>query len=262
MQRRDFLRLSAAGALSSGATMAAETESSNQYYELRFLQLRNSKANQPRRLTDLLEKHHLPMTKRLGIGPVGYFQVYLGPDSPKFVTLTSYNSLADLEKKRAAMRADEAWSKAVEEFGSADQAPYDRQEVWLLRAFDGMAKLEVPPLGEGTTSHLFDLRVYEAESERDSDEKIRMFDTEEIKIFRRCGIHPVFFGKTLFGSKMPNLTYMVWYADLEARATAWAKFGEDADWKRIRVQPGWTDAEIVSNVSNTFLRPLPFSPIR
>jgi hypothetical protein len=261
MQRRDFFRLSAVGALSSGAMMAAEPESSNQYYELRFVQLHNSKANQSGRVNEFLEKHHLPMSKRLGLGPVGYFQVYLGPDSPKLVTLTAYSSMADVEAKRAAMRADKEWMKAVNELGAGDQAPYDRQEVWLLRAFDGMPKLEAPPTGEKQT-HLFDLRTYEAESERDSDEKIRMFDTEEIAIFRRSGIHPVFFGKTLFGSKMPNLTYMVWYDDLEARAAAWSKFLNDPDWKRIRVQPGWSDAEIVSNVSNTFLRGLPFSPIR
>jgi hypothetical protein len=261
MQRRDFLRLSAAGALSSGAMMAAESESSNQYYELRFVQLRNSKANQQRRVTEFLEKHHLPMTQRLGIGPVGYFQVYLGPDSPRLVTLAAYNSMADVESKRTAMRADKEWMNAVDELGSGDQAPYDRQEVWLLRAFDGLPKLETPPAAENQT-HFFDLRTYESESERDSDEKIRMFNTEEIKIFRRSGIHPVFFGKTLFGSKMPNITYMVWYNDLDARAAAWTKFGSDDDWKRIRTQPGWTDAEIVANVSNTFLRPLPFSPIR
>lgn len=242
--------------------MAAESESTNEYYELRFVQLRNSKADQPRRVSEFLEKHHLPMTQRVGIGPVGYFQVYLGPDTPKIVTLTAYGSLADLESKRAAMRADKAWMKAVDEFGAADQAPYDRQEVWLLRAFDGMPKLEVPPRGEGQSSHLFDLRTYQAESERDSNEKVRMFDTEEIKIFRRSGIHPVFFGQTLFGSKMPNLTYLVWYDDLDARAAAWSKFLNDPDWKRIRVQPGWSDAEIVSSVSNTFLRPLAFSPIR
>jgi hypothetical protein len=226
------------------------------------LQLRNSKANQPRRVTEFLEKHHLPMTRRLGIGPAGYFQVFLGPDSPKLVTLAAYNSLADLEAKRRAMSADKEWMQALEEIGSSDEPAYDRQEVWLLRAFDSIPKLEAPPAGEPPVQHLFDLRTYQSESERDSNEKIRMFDSEEIKIFRRCGIHPVFFGKTLFGSKMPNLTYMVWYNDLEARAAAWSKFGDDADWKRIRVQPGWTDAEIVANVSNTFLRALPFSPIR
>jgi NIPSNAP len=261
MQRRDFLRLSAVGALSSGAMMAAESESSNQYYELRFVECHNSKANQSARVSEFLEKHHLPMTRRLGLGPVGYFQVSLGADTPKLIVLTTYNSIAEVESKRAAMLADKEWMQAVEEFGAADQAPYDRQEVWLLRAFDGIPKLEAPPSGE-KLSHHFDLRTYESETERDSLEKVRMFNTEEIKIFRRSGIHPVFFGKTLFGSKMPNLTYMVWYDDLDARAAAWAKFGGDADWKRIRAQPGWTDAEIVANVSNTFLRGLPFSPIR
>jgi hypothetical protein len=30
----------------------------------------------------------------------------------------------------------------------------------------------------------------------------------------------------------------------------------------LRAQPGLSDAEIVSNISNAILRPLPFSPIR
>jgi hypothetical protein len=92
--------------------------------------------------------------------------------------------------------------------------------------------------------------------------KIDMFNQEEIKIFRRSGIHPVFFGETLYGSRQPNLTYMVWYDDMRAREAAWAKFLADPDWKRISVTPGWTNAEAVSNISNTFLQPLPFSPIR
>jgi hypothetical protein len=55
---------------------------------------------------------------------------------------------------------------------------------------------------------------------------------------------------------------MVCYDDMAGRDAAWKKFLDDPDWKRIRVKPGWTDAEIVSNITNTFLRPLAFSPIR
>ena len=55
---------------------------------------------------------------------------------------------------------------------------------------------------------------------------------------------------------------MVWYDDIRAREAAWKRFLDDPDWKRIRNKPGWTNAEAVSNISNTFLRPLPFSPIR
>ncbi|MCY4585549.1 MAG: NIPSNAP family protein [Bryobacterales bacterium] len=89
-----------------------------------------------------------------------------------------------------------------------------------------------------------------------------MFNREEIRIFRRSGIHPVFFGHSLYGPRQPNLTYMVWYDDMRAREAAWKRFLDDPDWKRIRNKPGWSNAEAVSNISNTFLRPLPFSPVR
>jgi hypothetical protein len=89
-----------------------------------------------------------------------------------------------------------------------------------------------------------------------------MFDDEEIAIFRRCGILPVFFGETIVGTHMPNLTYMVAYDDLAARDKAWRAFGADPDWQRLRARPDLADAEIVSNISNAILRPLPFSDIR
>ena len=54
--------------------------------------------------------------------------------------------------------------------------------------------------------------------------------------------------------------YMVWYDDMAAREEAWAKFRDDPDWKRISKDPKW--AGTVSNITNTHLQPLPFSPIR
>jgi hypothetical protein len=259
MNRRAFLGASALGLAGSAAAVSKDM---NQYFELRSYQLRFSKSNQPERLAEFLEKHHLPMTKRVGIEAVGYFQIHLGPDMPRIVTVTAYGSLADLEAKRAARKGDETWSKAAQAFGTAGDPPFVRVESWLLRAFDGMPKLEVPPQKAGQPTRLFDLRTYEAETFPDVAEKIRMFDAEEIVIFRRAGINPVFFGETLFGSKMPSLTYMVWYDDMNARAAAWSKFLADPDWKRISTKPGWSNADIVSNISNIFLTPLPFSPIR
>jgi hypothetical protein len=55
---------------------------------------------------------------------------------------------------------------------------------------------------------------------------------------------------------------MVAYDDLPAREKAWRTFGGDPEWKKLRAMPEYSDAEIVSNVSNSILRPLPFSPIR
>lgn len=260
MNRRSFLGASAAGlATASAADVRPEP---NQYFELRFFQLRNSKADQSKRLTGFLEEHHLPMTKRNGIGPVGYFQVYLGSDMPKVVAVSAYRSWNEVAEKRAARRADQKWTEAADAMGASTEPVFDRVETWLLRAFDGMPRLEEPAIEPGKALRFFDLRTYEAETFRDSAMKIDMFNQEEIKIFRRSGIHPVFFGESVYGSRQPNLTYMVWYDDMRAREAAWAKFLADPDWKRISVKPGWTNAEAVSNISNTFLQPLPFSPIR
>ena len=61
---------------------------------------------------------------------------------------------------------------------------------------------------------------------------------------------------------MPNLTYMLAYDDLAARDKNWKVFGSSPEWMKLRATPGFADAEIVSNISNVFLSPLPFSPIR
>ena len=73
---------------------------------------------------------------------------------------------------------------------------------------------------------------------------------------------PVFFGETIVGPKMPNLTYMLAFDSLAAREKRWAAFSKDPEWRKMRSQPGVSDAGIVCNISNCILRPLPASDIR
>ncbi len=258
MDRRNFLASSSAAGLASGSASAADSES-NQVFELRCYKLRYSKANQFVRLTEFLESEHLPMARRVGIVP-GYFRVTLGEFTPRVYTLCAYDSLADMADKLEVQRADKAWVRADDEYGSHDDAPYDRVESWLLRAFDGMRSIEVPDVPE--VPRAFDLRIYEQETFRDTREKMRMFNEEEIQIFRDCGINPLFFGETIVGPHMPNLIYMSHYADMDARARAWATFGKSEAWNRIKNRPGWSNADIVATVTNIHLAGLPFSPIR
>ena len=55
---------------------------------------------------------------------------------------------------------------------------------------------------------------------------------------------------------------MLSYEDLASRDRLWKAFGADPEWQKLRAQPGLSDAEIVSNISNQILRPLNFSEIR
>ena len=259
MHRRNFLASSSAAGLAAGAATAESASDENQIYELRCYKLRYSKANQYQRLTEFLESEHLPMAERIGLVQ-GYFRVTLGEFTPRVYTVAAYDSLADMGAKMAAKRADKAWSAAAEAFGAHEQAPFDRVESWLLRAFDGMQSIEVPDVPEKPRA--YDLRIYEQETFRDTREKMRMFNEEEIQIFRDCGINPLFFGETIVGSHMPSLAYMSHYADMDARSEAWSTFGGSDAWNRIKNHPGWSNADIVSTVSNIHLAGLPFSPIR
>ena len=259
MQRRHFLTASAAGGLAAGAA----ERPSNQYIEVRRFQLRHSRALQPARLREFWEEHHLPMTKRNDFGPVGYFNVTIGADTPMLVMVLAHDSLADMEAKNARKSADKPWMRAADKIGSAVEPPFMRMESSLLRAFDGMPALEVPAVpAAGKAPRVFDLRIYQAETFRDVREKMAMFNQGEIALFRRVGVNPVFFGHAVVGSKLPNLTYMTWYEDMAARQAAWDKFIHSDDWKKMSSKPEWANEEIVSNITNVQMQPLVFSGIR
>ena len=135
-------------------------------------------------------------------------------------------------------------------------------ENTLLRAFDSMPQIVVPPSEDGRTPRVFELRTYESHSAKAGKRKARMFDEGEMAIFKRLGMSPVFFGEAIVGRDLPHLTYMLAFDDLAHREKAWRAFGADPEWQKLRATPGLSDPEIVSNISNAILRPLPFSPIK
>ena len=81
----------------------------------------------------------------------------------------------------------------------------------------------------------------------------------ELPIFARVGVTPVFFGRNVVGSGMPSLTYLSVFPDMAARDKAWAAFGEDPDWVKLRGQSQFADN--VSNIRIEMLRPTAYSQI-
>ena len=86
-----------------------------------------------------------------------------------------------------------------------------------------------------------------------------MFDKGEIEIFRRVGLHPVFFGQALAGDKLPNLTYICAFENKAASDTAWKDFGNDPQWKTLSKDPAYKDT--VSKITTLILRPATRSQI-
>lgn len=266
MKRRAFLKSSLtaasvgtlAGALEAPA---AEAPAAREFYELRLYHLR--RGPKQKLFDDFFRDAAIPAMNRAGIGPVGVFSVMTGPDSPTMYVLLPHKSLESYVTANEKVRADAEYQKAGEAFINATPADpaYIRVESSLLMAFEGIPKLEVPAGANGNKPRMFELRTYENHSKKANKKKIEMFNQGEIGIFRRTGLQPVFFGETLIGTKLPNLTYMLVFENMAAHDKNWSTFATDPEWKKLSTTPGYTDPEIVTNISNVFLRPTAYSQI-
>lgn len=256
INRRHFVGAAASAGLAAVPASAAQQ---NAFYELRYYHMRTG--SQMQRTSEFLGKHFVPAAERLGIGPMGFFGAVIGEGSPFILSLTSYPSAAAFAGSMERLESDKEFQRAFDEYNSMTELSYIRMENSLLRAFDSVPAMAVP--GAGTrAARIFELRTYESNNAKAAQRKIRMFNEGEAGIFQRLGMAPVFFGETMVGRNLPNLTYMLSFESMAARDKLWGAFGADAEWQKLRAQPGYADAEIVSNISNAILRPLEFSPIR
>jgi hypothetical protein len=273
MDRRDFV---AAAMTAGGAWLAARgradafqgnpaggPERSREYYELRRYRLRRGPGQTM--VDTYLRTAAVPAWQRAGAGPVGVFSVMIGQDSPSFYVLLVHKGLDAFASLPERLAADTEYEKAAAPYlgAEATSPAFVRMDASLMRSFDAIPKLELPFGGaeSGRRPRIFELRTYESHSEKAAKKKIEMFNRGEIAIFRRAGLTPVFFGETLIGAGMPNLSYMLVYEDMAARDKQWTAFSADPEWKKLSTTPGYTDPEIVSSISNTYLRPTAYSQI-
>ena len=260
MKRREFFAASClAGAAPLGMAAAAQgsdNPSGKEFYELRLYHL--EAGPQQKRFEDFCGQAAIPALNRIGIGPVGVFQMLEG-DCPDVYVLLRHKSPDSFITLVQRLAGDDAFVEAGAEFLDApfDDPAYLRYESSLSIAFDGHPQLTVPSTKD---SRVFQLRIYESHSTERAQKKIEMFNTGgEFDIFRRVGVRPVFFGEMLVGTNLPNLTYMVAFDDQPSVDATWQKFRTDPGWLELKEKPEYQ--ETVSNVIATLLRPAACSQI-
>lgn len=253
MNRREFsLAAIATSAAGISGSILAQDDKEPAFYELRTYELRNDLP--VGKFRTFLEKSYLPVIRPLVAGPIGVFEVVTGQDTPAVILLLQYDSPTKLRSNsQLTAKADAGWKEYV-----SSGMPYVRYRSELFRAFEGQPRIALP--AERQSGHLFELRTYESKNALKAAAKVDMFNSEEMKIFRDCSMHTVFFGEALIGRKLPHLTYMLAFDDMAAREAAWARFGSNPDWNRIKDDPRWVDT--VSSIHASFLRPVSFSEIR
>jgi hypothetical protein len=259
LQRRDFITSVIGGLTAAGVTEAAAGSGqapvpggAPEFYAWQHYILRSG--TQQQRMAEFLGKAAIPALNRLGHQPIGAFEVVAGAITPSIFVLVPLRSLDALASMEASL------ANYID--APATDPAYERREMSVLAAFAKMPRIQLPAQTVEKRPRLFELRTYESHSEKAHRAKVQMFEElGEMEIFRRVGLKAVFFSHTLAGPRMPSLVYMLVHDNLADRDKNWAAFSGDPEWKKLASLAGYSNADIVTNISSVYLRPAAYSQI-
>lgn len=279
LPRRSFLKTtlaaSAAATLVSRLSATSSASPAREYYELRCYRLKadtrlKADAN-PALLDGYLEHALLPALGQLGLKHTGIF-TELEIDKPTATSkpkagspvwvLMTHPSLDSYVRVTSSLHADPAVQTAAGDYFQVPKnAPaFERIDSWLLLAFAGMPRLEVPSFSTNRVpTRVFEMRDYESYNEVKALNKIAMFNDGEISTMKDLGMNPVFFGQALSGPDLPHLRYITSGPDLATHLASWKKFGPDPRWQKQAKDPQY--ANNMSRNTARFLTPKPYSQL-
>ncbi len=266
MQRREFLAAAGTAGMAAATFSAVQGDDAStrrEFVELRRFTVKD--ADKKKQWVDILDKAFIPALNAQGIKPVGVFvtreEVRQGEEAYQnevFVVIPhkTVESFLTLTPK---LLADETFRKnAAPLFETTSKDPvYRTCSSSLLYGFESCPVLETPKLGP---DRVFQWRSYRSFNVERHAAKIHMFDHGgELALFRKVGLNPIFFGDTIFGQKMPNLTYMIGCENREIHDAAWKSFIDDPQWAAIRDDPRYADT--ATEIDRVVLKPSPGSQI-
>jgi len=242
------------------ATAAQSKTASPAYFVLEHYFLKQG--TQGARLAAFMKSGPLEAAARLGVpGPALVLEAQVAPHLPQVAVITPYASLEEMKQTRAKRLADAKFLAAREAWEQGEEAPYEHFSEVLLEATPYCPPLE-GPAEKPAKPRIYELRVYHSPTERQLKLLHERFSGPETKIFARCGIHPVLYSSTLIGPAKPNLTYVIPFTDLAAREKAWAAFGADPEWVKVRAESVARGGQISSISQISLYRAAAYSPMQ
>ncbi|MEO6844811.1 MAG: NIPSNAP family protein [Ginsengibacter sp.] len=217
--------------------LSGSGQANKDFYQIRVYHLKDD--NQVSMTDNFLKNAYLPALHRLGVKNIGVFKPLANDTaSDKCIyVLIPFSSSAQWLTISDKINTDPAFNASARDFLAADSkaAPFVRMESILLEAFPKQPHLVFPK--QKDAERIFELRSYESPTVHLAEKKMGMFNNDEINIFNRLKFNPVFYGKVVSGSRMPNLMYMPVFKSVEDRNAGWKIFGSDPKWKEISTDP-------------------------
>lgn len=262
MQRREFVKATGGTLMSAtvAGTAAAAAGAAPKYFLLEQFYLKNG--TQGARMASYMQSGVMPAAKRLGIpAPMVVLEALVAAHMPQVAVVTPYASVEEMQAARKKRLGDAQWQAALAEWEKGDEAPYEHYSEVLLEAADYQPALPAE-LPKQEAPRVFELRVYHSPTERQLKALHERFAGPEIQIFHRCGIRPVLYSSTLVGPAKPNLVYLTPFDSLASREKAWAAFGADAEWVKVRAESIAKHGQISSVSQISLYRAAGYSPLR
>ena len=231
-----------------------------QYYQLTIYHTKN--AGQLAVINDYLKNVYLPVLHKNGLADIGVFNAH-GNDTAtdkKLFVLIPFASLQKFESLMKTLSDGTLIKNDTSAYTNAafNNPPYERIETMLLKAFKDMPVLKKPASEGPYPERVYELRSYEAATEKLYRQKVYMFNEGgEVTLFDRLQFNAVFYAEVLAGSHMPNLMYMTTFKNMAERDDHWKEFGSDSTWKRISALPEFQNT--VSKSDIYFLYPADYS---
>ncbi|HET7000376.1 MAG TPA: NIPSNAP family protein [Puia sp.] len=235
----------------------------NDIYELLVYKLKT--ADQITATDNYLKDAYIPAMHRLGIRQIGVFKPMANDTSEikKIIVLVQYISLDVWQRTKTNILNDAVYTAAAKPFRDADTAnlPFARVESTIMEAFPDAPKL-IPTTLISNPDAIYELRSYESPTEELHRIKVNMFNTGgEVALFKRLDFQAVFYSDVLSGGRMPNLIYMVAFANTAAREEHWKAFGSSPEWKKISVDPIYRNNVSVNHIDSWILKRTSYSDL-
>lgn len=231
-------------------------------YQIKVYRMKTNE--QVMKVDSFLKDAYLPALHRLGVSKVGVFK-NVGIDTSvekSIYILIPMRSLEQLNVIEDGLTKDNTFNKDGAAYLNLPfNAPaYSSMETIVLRAFTDMPRFETPPLKGDKAERIYELRSYEAATEKLYKKKVQMFNEGgEIALFKKLGFNSVFYAEVLAGSHMPNLMYMTSFDNKASRDEHWKNFGADPEWKRLSALPEYQHT--VSKSDIILLNPTSYSEL-
>ena len=264
--RRSLLEtaaMAATGVLMTENRMEGAAIVAPRYFLLESYLLKNG--SQAQRLASYFQTARIGMAGRLQVvAPAFVLEALVAAHMPQVLAVSAFASLDEVTAMKRKLREDAQAREALAAWEAGDEAAYEELNETLLEAAGYCPALpQVNPASDGARQpRVFELRTYHSPTERQLRALHGRFAGPEIRIFHRSGIHPVLYSSTLIGLNKPNLTYLIPFDDLAAREKAWAAFGADPEWVKVRAESVAKSGQISSVIQMSLFKAAAWSPLR